>query len=126
MKTPRSDSPITIERNPNRVVVKFNGRTIADSRSALTLHEATLPPVLYIPRSDVDMSLLQRTSHSSHCPHKGDAAYFTIHVDGRSADNAVWTYENPFPAVGAIKEHVAFYPDRVDAIEERDDTARRM
>ena len=126
MNTSTSDSPITIERNPNRVIVKFNGRTIADSRSALTLHEATLPPVFYIPRSDVDMSLLERTTRSSHCPHKGDAAYYTIRVEGRSADNAVWSYENPYPDVAAIKEHVAFYPNRVDAIEEREDTVRRV
>jgi uncharacterized protein (DUF427 family) len=71
-----------------------------------------------IPRSDADMSLLKRTDHQTHCPYKGDASYFSIVADGRSAENAVWSYEQPFPAVDEIKEYLAFYPDRVDAIEE--------
>jgi uncharacterized protein (DUF427 family) len=116
----RTDHPITIEPNPNRVRVLFNGRVIADTARALTLKEASLPPVLYIPREDADMSLLERTAHKSHCPHKSesDAAYYTIRAGGRSAENAVWTYEDPYPAVAAIKGHFAFYPDRVDRIEE--------
>ena len=64
------------------------------------------------------MSWLRATDHHTHCPYKGDASYFTVEVDGRSADNAVWSYVEPFPAVGEIKEHLAFYPNRVDAIEE--------
>jgi uncharacterized protein (DUF427 family) len=93
MKIPSADYPITIELNPKRVAVKFNGRTVADT-------------------------LLERTTHASQCPYKGDAAYYTIRVDGREAKNAVWAYEAPYPAVAEIKEHVAFYPDRVDRIEE--------
>jgi len=118
MKIPNADHPITIEPNPKRVAVKFNGRTIADTTKALTLREANLPAVQYIPRQDVDMTLLERSTHASHCPFKGDAAYYSIHVGGQEAKNAVWTYEAPYPAVAAIKEHVAFYPDRVDRIEE--------
>ncbi len=118
MKIPGPDHPITIERNPNRVRVTFNGRTIADSKRALTLREATLPPVQYIPREDVDLAALQRTSHSTHCPYKGDASYFSISADGRSAENAVWSYESPYPSVADIKDYVAFYPDLVDVIEE--------
>ena len=118
MKLPGPDHPITIEPNPNRVTVMLGGRTIADTTAALTLREASLPPVQYIPRQDVDMAALQRTAHSTHCPYKGDAAYYSATVDGRSAENAVWTYENPYPAVAQIREHVAFYPSRVDAIEE--------
>jgi len=109
---------ITIEPNPKRVRVLFDGRVIADTTRALTLREATLPPVQYIPREDADMSLLQRTDHKTHCPFKSDASYFTIRADGRMAENAVWTYEEPYPGVAAIKDHLAFYPDRVDRIEE--------
>ena len=109
---------ITIEPNPKRVRVVFNGRVIADTTRALTLREATLPPVQYVPRDDADMSLMERTDHRTHCPFKSDASYFTIRADGRVAENAVWTYEEPYPGVAAIKDHLAFYPDRVDRIEE--------
>jgi len=115
---PSKDNPITIAPNPNRVRVLFNGRVIADTTRALTLKEVGLPAVQYIPRADADMSLLERTAHKSHCGYKGDAAYYTIAADGRAAKNAVWTYEDPYPAVTAIKGHLAFYPDRVDRIEE--------
>jgi uncharacterized protein (DUF427 family) len=123
MKVPNADHPITVAPNPKRVAVKFNGRTIADTTHALTLREASLPPVQYIPRQDVDMTVLERTTHASHCPYKGDASYYSILVGGREAKNAVWTYEAPYPAVAAIKEHVAFYADRVDRIEESPDAA---
>jgi len=116
---PSRDNPITIEPNPNRVRVLFNGRVVADTTRALTLKETGLPAVQYIPREDADMSLLERTAHKSHCGYKGDAAYYTIRADGRAAEDAVWTYEDPYPAVAAIKAYLAFYPDRVDRIEER-------
>jgi uncharacterized protein (DUF427 family) len=111
---------IAVEPNPNRVRVLFNGRVVADTTHALTLKEASLPAVQYIPREDADTSLLERTVHKSHCPHKSasDAAYYTIRSNGRAAENAVWTYEDPYPAVAAIKGHLAFYRDRVDRIEE--------
>ena len=112
------EHPISIQPNPNRVRVLFNGRVIADTTRALTMKEGSYPPVQYVPREDADMSLLERTTHRSHCPHKNDAAYYTIRADGRAAENAVWTYEEPYPAVAAIKDHLAFYPDRVDRIEE--------
>lgn len=118
MKLPGPDHPIAIEPNPNRVRVLFNGRVVADTTRAFTLKEASLPAVQYIPREDADMALLERTAHKTHCPYKSDAAYYTIRADGRAAENAVWTYEEPFPAVAAIKGHLAFYPDRVDRIEE--------
>src|SRR5881227_1271314 len=113
----RTEHPITIEPNPNRVRVVFNGRVVAETTRALTLREASLPPVQYIPREDVDMSVLERTAHSTHCPYKGDASYFSIAVDGRKAVDAVWSYEQPYPAMRAIAGKLAFYPDRVDAIE---------
>ena len=119
VKIPGPDHPITIDRNPNRVVILLAGRIIADTQDALTLREASYPPVQYIPRKDVDMALLARTDHTTHCPYKGDAAYYSIPAGGERSANAVWTYETPHSAVAAIAEHLAFYPDRVDAIEER-------
>jgi uncharacterized protein (DUF427 family) len=119
MREPGPDHPITIEPNPGRVVVRFGGRTIADTTRALTLREAGMAPVQYVPRWDADMAVLERTARTTRCPYKGDASYFTVRADGgRAAENAVWSYEAPYPAVAAIKDHLAFYPDRVDAIEE--------
>ena len=118
MKLPGPDHPITIARNNKRVRVSFAGRVVADTTRALTLSEASYKPVQYIPRADVDMRLLMRTDHRTHCPYKGDASYFTIEADGRSAENAVWSYEQPFPAMAEIREYLAFYPNRVNAIEE--------
>ncbi|CAN7228110.1 DUF427 domain-containing protein [Paraburkholderia sp. SIMBA_054] len=120
VKIPGPDHPITIERNPSRVVVTVAGHIIADTRNALTLREANYPPVFYIPRKDVDIALLERTEHSTYCPYKGDAAYFSIPSGDERAINAIWTYESPYPAVEPIREHLAFYSDRVDSIEERE------
>jgi uncharacterized protein (DUF427 family) len=117
IKLPGPDHVITITPSPSHVVVTHAGRVIADTTGALLLREANHDDVLYIPRSDVTMSLLERTSHSSYCPYKGDAAYFSIVTDTTRAENAVWTYEAPYPAVAAIKAFVAFYPDRVHAID---------
>ena len=118
MKLPSKDHPIDIAPNPKRVRVTFAGRIVADTTDALTLKEASYPPVQYVPRKDVDMTLLRRTDRASHCPYKGDAAYYSIDADGRVAENAVWTYEQPFPAMEQIAGRVAFYRNRVDAIEE--------
>ena len=119
MRLPSPEHPIAIERNPHRVVVSVAGHTVADTRDALTLREAAYPAVQYIPRKDVDMALLQRTDHATYCPYKGDCTYFSIPAGGARAVNAVWTYEAPFAAVMPIKDHLAFYPDRVDAIDEQ-------
>jgi uncharacterized protein (DUF427 family) len=118
VRIPGPDHPITIAANPARVVVKAAGRVIADTRAALTLREASYPAVQYIPRKDVDMSLLARTDHATYCPFKGDCAYYSIPSAGEKGANAVWTYEQPYASVEQIKDHLAFYPDRVDAIEE--------
>jgi uncharacterized protein (DUF427 family) len=112
MKIPGPDHPITISPTSGRVVVKAGGKTVADTRTALTLKEASYPPVQYIPRADADMSLLTRTDHTTHCPYKGDASYYSL----PGAENAVWTYETPYPAVAEIAGHLAFYPNRVDSI----------
>ena len=117
VKIPGPDHPITITPSPSRVVVTVAGKVVANSSHALSLKEASYPAVLYIPRSDVDMSLLARTEHTSYCPYKGDASYYSIPAGGERAVNAIWTYETPYAPVAEIKEHVAFYPDRVDSIE---------
>jgi uncharacterized protein (DUF427 family) len=119
IKLPGPDHPITIERNPARIVVTVGGKVIADTREALILREASYPGVHYIPRKDVDMSLLARTSHSTYCPYKGDCSYYSIPLGGDRSVNAIWTYEAPFAAVAEIKDYMAFYPSRVDAIEEK-------
>jgi uncharacterized protein (DUF427 family) len=108
--------PITITPAAGRVRV-IAGQLVADSTHALSLHEASYPPVLYIPRADVRLDLMTRTDHRSHCPSKGDASYFTVNAPDRPRANAAWTYETPFDSVAEIAGHLAFYPDRVDAIE---------
>jgi uncharacterized protein (DUF427 family) len=123
VKVPGPDHPISISPARQRVIVTVAGRHIADTREALILKEAAYPPVYYIPRVDVDMSQLQRTSHQTYCPYKGDCAYYSIPAGAERSVNAVWTYEAPYSAVAEIQEYLAFYPDRVDAIqvmEERD------
>jgi uncharacterized protein (DUF427 family) len=114
MRQPGPDHPITVAYNPKRVHVDYNGHTIADSGRALTLQESTYPAVQYIPREDVEMAFLTRTEHHTHCPYKGEASYFTILMDGVFAENAVWTYEDPYPAMSEIKDYVAFYPNKVE------------
>jgi uncharacterized protein (DUF427 family) len=117
MKLPDASHPITIAPANQRVRITHGGKVIADSRRALALKEASYPVVHYIPRDDVDFSALTRTTHASHCPYKGDAAYYTLDAGGRRSDNAIWTYEAPYPAVGEIEGFLAFYPQRVDSIE---------
>jgi uncharacterized protein (DUF427 family) len=119
IKIPSADHPITINRNPARVVVSVAGHVVADTTEALVLQEAAYPAVQYIPRKDVDMSLLERTAHESYCPYKGDASYFSIPAGGERSVNAIWTYEVPYDAVAEIKNYLAFYPDRIDTIEQR-------
>jgi uncharacterized protein (DUF427 family) len=125
IKIPGSDHPISIQRNPARVVVSAAGRVIADTGNALTLREADYPAVQYIPREDVDFSQLERTDHATYCPYKGDCSYYSIPAGGKKSVNAVWSYEKPFPAVEQITGHVAFYPDRVDEIAEQRPTTRK-
>jgi uncharacterized protein (DUF427 family) len=115
MTIPGPDHPISIETNPSRVVVTPGGKIIADTRNALTLREASYAAVQYIPRRDVDMTALTRSEHTTYCPYKGDASYYSIPAGGDRSLNAVWTYEAPFEAMAQIKDFLAFYPDRVDA-----------
>jgi uncharacterized protein (DUF427 family) len=112
--------PITVERTPGRVTVTLGGRVVADSTSALTLTEASYPSVQYVPLADVDADVLVPSDHTSYCPFKGDATYYSLQVGDDVAPAAAWTYVDPHDAVATIKDHVAFYPDRVDAIEVHD------
>jgi uncharacterized protein (DUF427 family) len=117
-KIPGPDHPISIARNERRVVIKVAGQVIADTRAALRLQEASYPAVLYIPRADADMSKLQRTEHTTYCPYKGDCSYYSIASGGSKSINAVWSYEKPYASVAKIDHHLAFYPSRVDSLEE--------
>lgn len=112
-KIPGPDHPITVEPNPSRVVVKVGDRVVADTTRAQALSEAGYPAVQYIPREDVDLSGLARTEHETYCPYKGSASYYSITSLGTDGDNVVWTYEEPYDAVAEIKDHLAFYPNRV-------------
>ena len=116
MKVPGPDHPITIAATPKRIQVRYNGHVIADSERALTLAEANYPPVLYFPREDVSMEFLSRTDKMTHCPYKGDAHYYSLMMDGRLAENAVWTYETPYEVMTAIRGCLAFYPDKVEIL----------
>jgi uncharacterized protein (DUF427 family) len=113
VKIPGPDHPITITPHAGRVRALYQGHEIADSADALVLKEANYPPVVYFPRKDVEMSVMGRTDLDTYCPYKGHASYFTISRDGTLAENAVWTYETPHPGMGAIAEHIAFYPNVV-------------
>ncbi len=120
IKIPGPDHPITIAPARERIIVIVAGSPIADTREALTLKEASYPPVHYIPRKDVDMTRLRKSSHQTYCPYKGDCAYFSIPGAGERSANAVWSYETPYAAVSQIRDYLAFYPDRVDAIQVAD------
>ena len=117
IKIPGPDHPVTISLVEGKVRVTVAGKIVAESTRALRLEEKKYPPVYYLPRSDANMSLLVRTTHYTYCPYKGDCTYYSIPIGGSRSENAVWTYEKPYEAVASIKEYLAFYPSRVDAIE---------
>jgi uncharacterized protein (DUF427 family) len=109
---------IDIRANPHRVRVIHQGVTVADSLAVLTLAESGLPEVFYFPRDDVNMARLVRSEHTSHCPFKGDAAYYHLRTEDGLVENAVWSYETPFEGVRQIRERLAFYASRVDRIDQ--------
>ncbi|MEV6347337.1 DUF427 domain-containing protein [Actinoplanes sp. NPDC051851] len=111
-KYPGPDHPITVTPTGRRVVVTAGGKVVADTRAALSLQESTYPVAQYVPLTDVDQSLLERSSTTTYCPFKGEATYYSL----PGAADAIWEYQDPYDAVAAIKGHVAFYPDRVDGI----------
>ena len=112
--TPGPDHPIEITAAPGHMVATFDGHAIAQSDDVLLLREANYPPVAYFPRGDVEMAYMGRTDRKTHCPYKGEASYYTLTMDGHIAENAVWTYETPYPAMDAIKDRLAFYPNVVE------------
>lgn len=118
MLQPGPDHPITITRHPRKIRVIFNGKVVAETANALRLQEANYPAVFYIPREDARMEHFHPTAHATRCPYKGGASYFTLEVDGKRSENAVWSYEKPYPAVAEIEMLLAFYPHRVDSIAE--------
>ncbi len=124
MKIPGPDHPITITRNPRHVQALFHGHLIADSAASITLKEAGLKPVIYFPRDDVAMDFLHRTDRRTYCPYKGDASYFTIARDGEIIEDGVWSYEDPYPAMEAIRGMVAFYPNEIEIHEVAADETR--
>lgn len=117
IRIPGPDHPITITPHPSRIVVTAGGKVIADTRNALSLQEANYPAVIYIPRQDADMSLLERSETASYCPYKGDCTYFSIPAGGARSINAVWSYEAPYDSMAAVTGYLAVYPGRVDAID---------
>jgi uncharacterized protein (DUF427 family) len=117
IKIPGPDHPITISPAGGKVRVTVVGQVVAESTRALRLEEKGYPSVYYLPRNDADMSLLVRTARCTYCPYKGDCTYYSIPIGETKSEYAVWTYEKPYEAVIEIKEHLAFYPSRVDAIE---------
>lgn len=114
-KIPGPDHPIALAAAGKRMRVMFRGEIVAESYNALIMHEASYPPVVYFPRGDVRMEKFARTEHHTWCPYKGEASYYTL---AGAQENTVWTYETPFEAVEGIRERIAFYPNKVDAIEE--------
>ena len=112
VKLPGPDHPISIQRNPARVIVSVAGRVVADTRNALTLREATYPPVQYIPVEDVDFSQLERTDHVTYCPYKGDCTYYSFPAGGMKSVNAVWSYEDPFLLLRRLGSMLRSIPSR--------------
>ena len=113
MKSAGPSPVITIAEQPGCLLVKFHGIQVAASARALVLLEANYPPVYYVPREDIDEKYFARTDHTSYCPYKGDASYFSLQIPGHEGANAVWSYENPKVSVEQIRDYVAFYPDQV-------------
>jgi uncharacterized protein (DUF427 family) len=125
MKIPGPDHPITLEASRKRVRAAFERHVIADTDDALILREADYPPVYYLPMDDVEMGFLAKTERSTNCPYKGDASYWSIYMDGQLAENSVWGYEDPYPAMSALRGRVAFYPNIVEVYEvDEEDPAR--
>lgn len=119
IKVPDDTHPISVECTQKRVVVMAAGRTIADTRRAIALREADRPSVYYIPRDDVQATVLERSQSASYCPYKGEARHFHVTTGDDCLVDAAWTYHTPYWAVAEIENHIAFDPDRSDRIEIR-------
>ena len=108
---------IKITPSAKRVRVTYKGKVIVDTKHSLELREGASAVTYYVPRADTDMTLLKKTTHHTTCPYKGEASYFSIAAGGALSENAIWSYETPIESSAAIKQYLAFYPNRVDAIE---------
>ena len=117
MKIPGPDHPITLEPCRQRVRATFERHIIADTDDALILREADYPPVYYLPMDNVEMGFLAKTDHHTLCPYKGEASYWSIYMEGLLKENAVWGYEEPYPAMSALRGRIAFYPNVVEVYE---------
>ena len=115
------EAAVSVEPSPRRVRATFNGETVVDSTRVMLLHERGRVPVYYFPKEDVRFDLLESTDHSTHCPHKGDAEYWTIRTGDRVAENAVWGYPEPIEGQEALADLVAFYWNELDHWYEEDD-----
>lgn len=104
---------IRIRRKPGKWCIRAGGAILGESKEVLELAEGNLPEVLYFPRTDIAMALLEKTATSTTCPKKGDASYFAIHTKSAVIDDAAWSYETPLAAVAEIAGHLAFFPDKV-------------
>ncbi len=115
MATGKPPPTITLTPFGKSVRVELAGETVAESAGALVLREGRLPPVLYLPKADVNWDLAAPTDRSTHCPYKGDACYWTVSAHGKTAENAIWAYPQAIDAVAPIRECVALYWDKMDA-----------
>jgi uncharacterized protein (DUF427 family) len=123
---PTAEHPITITPTGRHVTVRVNGEVVAETDAALTLQESTYPAVQYVPLADVVDSALRRSDNTTYCPYKGEANYYHVttgaseatgnNAGGDTVDDVIWTYEQPYPAVGEIAGHVAFYADKADVV----------
>ncbi|OUS22115.1 hypothetical protein DI396_06375 [Litorivita pollutaquae] len=108
---------ITIRKAEGTWTVRAGGAVLGESRAALELTEGDYPAVIYFPRSDIAMAFLDRTDHTTTCPHKGDANYYSIVTKSQTLDNAAWSYEAPNEEVARIKDHLAFYATDLVTVE---------
>jgi uncharacterized protein (DUF427 family) len=113
---PTAEHPITVKPTGKHVTVRVNGEVVAETDAALTLQESTYPAVQYVPMADVIGSALHRSDTTTYCPFKGDANYYHVTAGGDTVEDVIWTYEQPYPAVGDIAGHVAFYADKADVV----------
>ena len=111
---PTAEHPITITPTGKHVTVRINGDVVAETDAALTLQESTYPAVQYVPLADVVPSALPRSDTTTYCPYKGEANYYHVTTADGTVDDAIWTYEQPYAAVGEIAGHVAFYTNKAD------------
>jgi uncharacterized protein (DUF427 family) len=111
---PTADHPITVTPTGKHVTVRVNGEVVAETDAALTLQESTYPAVQYIPFADVVDSALSRSDNTTYCPYKGEANYYHVTTGDDTVEDVIWTYEQPYPAVGEIAGHVAFYANKAD------------